>query len=94
MPPDTNQHGGSPTDDAGVARKRAEDARRRALAAHHAAEQATTEYARRSNHRVADLHDKLAVSHEDFARRIRFGGRRGSPDGTHSRLNRSARASM
>jgi len=77
MPPDTNQHGGSPTDDAGVARKRAEDARRRALAAHHAAEQATTEYARRGHGRVADIHSALALSHDDHARTL---GHAGDPD--------------
>ena len=61
---------------ASSAQARADNARERALAARQAAEQATTEYARRCNHRVADLHDELAVSHEDFARRIRFGGGR------------------
>jgi hypothetical protein len=72
MQPDIDER----TDAANAAQARADDARKRALAARQAAEQATTEYARRSNHRVADLHDELAVSHEDFARGIRFGGGR------------------
>jgi hypothetical protein len=74
--PDTNDPADARPDVASAAQARADNARERALAARQAAEQATTEYARRSNHRVADLHDELAVSHEDFARRLRFGGGR------------------
>lgn len=59
---------------AGVAQIRADDARQRALAAREAAEQATTEYARRAHHRVADLHAELALSYEDRARTLRSGG--------------------
>ena len=76
MQPDTNERTDARPDIASAAQARADNARERALAARHAAEQATTEYARRCNHRVADLHGELAVSHEDFARRIRFGGGR------------------
>jgi hypothetical protein len=53
-----------------------DDARERARAAREAAEQATTEYARRAYHRVADLHGQLALGHEDHARTLRFGGGR------------------
>lgn len=53
-----------------AARRRADDARRRALAARDAAEQANTEYARLAYERVADLHGELAVSHDDLARRL------------------------
>ena len=74
MQPDINERTDARPDIASSAQARANNARERALAARQAAERATTEYARRSNHRVADLHDELAVSHEDFARRIRFGG--------------------
>jgi len=74
--PDTNDPADARHDAASAAQARADNARERALAARRAAEQATTEYARRSNHRIADLHGELAVSHEDFARRIRFGGGR------------------
>jgi hypothetical protein len=74
--PDKNRQGGLPTDGAGVARKRAEDARRRALVARQAAEQATTEYARRAHGRVADIHSALALSHDDYARTL---GRAGDP---------------
>jgi hypothetical protein len=76
MQPDINERTDARPDAANAAQARADNARKRALAARQAAEQATTEYARRSNHRVADLHDELAVSHHDFARRIRFGGGR------------------
>ena len=76
MQPDMNERTDAQHDAASAAQARADNARERALAARQAAEQATTEYARRSCHRVADLHDELAVSHEDFARRIRFGGGR------------------
>jgi len=65
-------------DDGGVARKRADDARRRARAARQAAAQATTEYARRAYARVADIHSALALSHDDHARAL---GRAGDPDG-------------
>jgi hypothetical protein len=58
------------TNTAVAARRRADDARRRALAAREAAERATTEYARRAHHRVADLHTELAISHEDVARTL------------------------
>ena len=53
-----------------AARRRADDARRRALAARDAAEQANTEYARLAYQRVAGLHGELAVSHDDLARRL------------------------
>ena len=76
MQPDMNERTDALPDIAISAQARAANARERALAARQAAEQATTEYARRSNHRIADLHGELAVSHEDFARRIRFGGGR------------------
>ncbi len=76
MQPDTNDANDARHDAASAAQARADNARERALAARRAAEQATTEYARRSNHRTADLHAKLAVSHEDFARRVCFGGGR------------------
>jgi hypothetical protein len=76
MQPDMNERTNARPDAASSAQARADNARERALAARHAAEQATTEYARRSHHRIADLHDELAVSHEDFARRVRFGARR------------------
>jgi anti-sigma regulatory factor (Ser/Thr protein kinase) len=57
-----------------AAQRRADNARRRAVAARDAAAQATTEYARRAHHRVAELHAQLAVSHDDFARTLRFDG--------------------
>jgi hypothetical protein len=76
MQPDIDERTDPRPDAANAAQERSDNARKRALAARQAAEQATTEYARRSNHRVADLHDELAVSHHDFARRIRFGGGR------------------
>ena len=76
MQPDTNDPADARHDGASAAQARADNARERALAARQAAEQATTEYARRSNHRIADLHDELAVSHVDFAHRIRVGGGR------------------
>jgi hypothetical protein len=56
---------------AAVAQRRAYEARRRAAAALEAAEHATTEYTRRAHHRVADLHDQLALTHEDHARSLR-----------------------
>jgi hypothetical protein len=74
MQPDPNERTDARPDAASAAQARAHDARRRELAARHAAETATTDYARRAHHRVADLHGELAVSHEDFARRIRFSG--------------------
>jgi hypothetical protein len=61
---------------AGAAQARAHDARVRALVARQAAEQATTEYARRAHNRTAELHDDLALSHEDFARTLRSSGGR------------------
>ena len=63
MHPDANEHTHADV----AARRRAEDARRRAVAAREAAEQATTEYARLAHHRVADLHAELALTHEDLA---------------------------
>jgi hypothetical protein len=48
--------------------------RERALAARQAADRATTEYARRAHERLAAVHMELALSHEDFARTLRFGG--------------------
>lgn len=65
--PDTGQ-------DAAAAQTRGDDARERERAALAAAEQATTEYARRAHERVADLHAALAVSHEDHARALRLPG--------------------
>ena len=76
MQPDTNDRADARHDAASAAQARADNARERALAARRAAEQATTEYTRRSHHRTADLHAELAVSHEDFARRVRFGDAR------------------
>jgi hypothetical protein len=70
---DANERGERRQDAAGVAQKRAANARERALAAREAADQATTEYARRAHGRVAELHTQLAVSHEDFARTLRVG---------------------
>jgi hypothetical protein len=66
----------APDDAAGAAQTRAHDARERALVARHAAEQATTEYARRAHNRSAELNDELALSHEDSARRLRADGGR------------------
>jgi hypothetical protein len=76
MKPDANERPGARDGAAGAARARAHDARERAVAARHAAEQATTEYARRAYGRSAELHDELALSHEDSARRLRSGGAR------------------
>jgi len=77
--PDTNERTDARHDGASAAQARADNARKRALAARRAAEHATTDDARRSNHRTADLHAELAVSYEDFARRVRFaGGREGA----------------
>jgi hypothetical protein len=47
----------------------------RALAARHAAEQATTEYARRGYHRVADLHARAAFQARGVGAEASFGGR-------------------
>lgn len=44
--------------------------------ARQAAERATTEYARRAHNRTAELHDDLALSHEDVARTLRSSGER------------------
>jgi hypothetical protein len=71
---DANGRGDPWHDAAGAAQLRAARARERALAAREAADQATTEYARRAHARVAELHTELAVSHEDFARTLRVGG--------------------
>jgi hypothetical protein len=76
MQPDTNDPADARRDAASTAQARADNARERALAARRAAEHATTDCARRSHHRTADLHAELAVSHEDFARRVRFGDAR------------------
>jgi hypothetical protein len=76
MQPDTNERTDARHDAASAAQARAHNARERALAARQAAEHATTEYTRRSHHRTADLHAELAVSHEDVARRVRFGDAR------------------
>ncbi len=72
MQPDANER----QDTAGAAQARADDARRRALAARQAADRATTDHARRAHYRAADVYRELALSHEDFARRVRFGGGR------------------
>jgi hypothetical protein len=76
MQPDTNDAADARHDAASAAQARAQNARERALAARQAAEHATTGYTRRSYHRTADLHAELAVRHEDFARRVRFGDAR------------------
>jgi hypothetical protein len=68
--PDTRQDAAI----AAAAQTRADDARQRSRAASAAAEQATTEYARRAHERVADVHAALAVSHEDHARALRLRG--------------------
>jgi hypothetical protein len=73
MQPDTNDAADARHDAASAAQARAHNARERALAARQAADRATTGYTRRAHHRAADLHAELAVSHEDFARRVRFG---------------------
>jgi hypothetical protein len=57
-----------------AAAARAADARRRAIAAREAADQATTEYARRAHRRVADLHAQIAWSHEHAARTLHSNG--------------------
>jgi hypothetical protein len=64
MHPDANED----THPAVAARRRADDARRRAVAAREAAEQATTEYARLAHQRVADLFTDVAVGQEELAR--------------------------
>jgi hypothetical protein len=74
MRPDTNQRADARHDAASAAQARADDARQRALAAREAADQATTEYARRGHHRVAALHGELTLSHDDYARKLRLGG--------------------
>ena len=76
MQPDMHERTGERDDAASAAQTLADDARERARAAREAAEQATTEYARRAYHRVADLHGQLALGHEDHARTLRFGGGR------------------
>jgi hypothetical protein len=72
---DDKQH----TDAAGEAETRADAARWRALAARDAAERATTEYARRAQERVANMHSELALIHDDHARALRRAGDRGEP---------------
>jgi len=74
MPGDVNERSDPRHDAAGAAQMRAANARERALAAREAANQATTEYARRAHRRVAELHAELALSHEDFARTLHVGG--------------------
>jgi hypothetical protein len=74
MQPDTNERADARHYAANAAPTWANNARERALAPREPAEQATTEYARRAHHRVADLHGQLARSHEDFARTLRLGG--------------------
>jgi len=59
---------------------RAESARRRASAARAARDRATTEYARSSQSRVADLHAAIARHHEDLARGLRLRGADGDSD--------------
>ena len=75
MQPDS-ERAYAPDDAAGIALARAHDARERAVVARQAAGQATTEYARRAHHRSAELHDELALSHADSARRLRSDGDR------------------
>lgn len=71
---DGNERGDLRHDAAGAAQIRAANARKRALAAREAANEATTEYARGAHRRVAELHMELALSHEDFARTVHVGG--------------------
>jgi hypothetical protein len=71
---DANERGNPRHDASSAAWLRVANAREHALAAREAAEQATTEYARRAHCRVAELHAELALSHRDFARTLRFGG--------------------
>jgi len=59
---------------------RAEAARRRAAEARQAAQRATTDYARHAHERVADVHAQLALSHDDFARRLRLDADFGARD--------------
>jgi hypothetical protein len=81
MQPDS-QRPDTPDDAAGAAQARAHDARERAVVARRAAELATTEYARRAHNRSAELHDELALSHEDSARRLRSDGGRAAITGS------------
>jgi hypothetical protein len=67
------------SDAAYAARARADEARKRALAAREAAANASTEYARRAHGRVAAVHAELALSQDDFARTLRRPA--GSPEG-------------
>jgi hypothetical protein len=53
------------------AQAQAADAHRRSAAARDAADRAVTEYARIAHRRAAELHARLAVSHEDRARALR-----------------------
>jgi hypothetical protein len=73
MQPD-NERRDARDDAATAAQARAHGARERAFVARQAAERATTEYARRAHNRSAELHDALALSHEDFVRALRPGG--------------------
>jgi hypothetical protein len=75
MQTDENHHAKA----ASAAQMRADDARRRAVAARQAAERASTEYARRVQQRVADIHSELALSHDDYARTLRRGADRAGP---------------
>jgi serine/threonine-protein kinase RsbW len=59
---------------------RADSARRRASAARQARDRAATEYARRSQSRVADLHAAIARHHEDLAGRLRLRAADSDPD--------------
>jgi hypothetical protein len=74
QPETTNRRPDTRQDAAAAAQTRVDDARARARAASAAAEQATTEYARRAHERVADVHAALARSHEDHARALRLRG--------------------
>jgi hypothetical protein len=59
---------------------RADNARRRASVARQAGDRAGTEYARRSQYRVADLHAAIAGHHEGVARRLRLRDADANPD--------------
>jgi hypothetical protein len=70
--PDTGQATAATAATAAAAQTRVDDARERERAARAAAEQATTESARRAHRRVADLHAALALSHDDHAKALRL----------------------
>jgi hypothetical protein len=76
QPETTNRPNDTRQDAAAIAaaQTRVDDARERSRTASAAAEQATTEYARRAHERVADVHAALALSHEDHARALRLRG--------------------